>query len=159
MRILLVALLALSITACEVQDEQKQDDPNNSTLVNETNYDVCGISPAPHTIEGAWMMKQAQGAFKFTTTYVIANGSIQLINECNMNGSKLKATAMAPAAYDSTTVQPLRPAYDEQKIENPNFKMTCEASLTTQRLNYFFDGNCLVLMQPGTNNRITLVPQ
>lgn len=163
MRILLLAmmgLLTLSLTACETPEAEPTDSVNGKTeLVNETDYSVCHISPAPHTIEGNWYMKQTQGAFRFVSTFQIRNGTVQMTNDCIMNGVTLRAQVMAPAYYDTTTFQPARDAHDERKIENVNFKMSCEANISAVKMNYGFEGNCLVFYQPGKSERMVLAPR
>ncbi len=155
----MVGLLSLSITACEQPEEKKPAVNPNNALVNETDYSACHVSPAPRTIEGTWYMTQSQGPFKFISTFQIANGAVQLTNDCIMNGMTLRAQVAAPAAYDMATFQPMRPAYDVKNIENSNFKMSCEASLNTTKMNYTFDGNCLIFFQPGRTDRMVLVPR
>ncbi|MDG0815120.1 hypothetical protein [Bdellovibrio svalbardensis] len=155
----LVGLLTLSITACEKPEETKSKVNPDNELVNETDYSVCHISPAPHSIEGTWYMTQSQGPFRFVTTFQIANGAVQLTNDCVMNDMTLRAQVSAPASYDHMTFQPMNAAYDVQNIENPTFKMSCEARLSTTKMNYTFDGNCLVFYQQGKSDRLTLAPR
>lgn len=157
---LLVGLLALSIISCENPETQKpQADDNNNQLVNETDYSVCHNSPAPHSIEGTWYMRQAQGPIHFVSTFQFANNAVRLTNDCAMNGMTLRAQVTVPALYDGMLFQPLKPAYDVKNIENANFKMSCEASISTTKINYSFDGNCLVFAQTENADRMVLVPQ
>ena len=171
MKLLIAALsvlVVLSVTACENQDNQ---DPNNNNVasdnnngngnnpVNQTDYSVCGVTTAPHTIEGRWQMVQAQGSFRLTTSMYIQNGTVQLVNDCDLSGNTLRATVAAPAVYDYNSFQVSHPVSDTQKIDRPNFQMSCNASLNTTKLYYTFQGNCLVLYKDNTNNnRSVFVP-
>lgn len=162
MRFLLIALMALSIAACETPQDTAQNQPvnPNDQMVNETDYSVCNVNPAPHTIEGTWYIEQSQGSLRFITTYQIANGQYRLTNDCMMGNITLRATAVTGAIYDGFTFQPTREVRNEQKIENPNFKMTCEAAITTQKISYGFRGNCLVFNR-GSNDggQLVLAPR
>lgn len=160
----LSALVALSLTACENQDDQGQNNNGNNASgnnepINQTDYSVCGVTTAPHTIEGRWQLIQTQGTFRLTTSLYIQNGTIQLVNDCNLSGNTLRATVASTAVYDYSTFQVTRAVSDVQKIDRPNFTMSCHADLNTLQMNYSFQGNCLVFSQANSNSKpVVYVP-
>ncbi|HWU42299.1 MAG TPA: hypothetical protein VN132_02635 [Bdellovibrio sp.] len=159
MKYLFAILFAFSLAACDTQQDQDPKNDPNGPMVNETDYTVCHTDPAPHTIEGTWYMAQSQGSFHFITTYQIGSGYFRLINDCNLNGVNLRAQAQTTAAYDAQTFQPLKAAYDSQKVDNPNFHAICEASIAAVKASYTWEGNCLVFYQPGQQERTVLAPR
>lgn len=155
----LISAMALTLTACDSSDSKDNKATQNpDQAVNETDYSVCGVTTAPHTIEGRWQIIRSQGDFRLTTTMIIQNSNIQVFNDCELLGTKLRARASAPAYYDNATFQVLQPASDSQRIDHDNFHMSCDVSLEAKKINYSFDGNCLVFTQSGQSERMVLAP-
>ena len=163
MRIILAAVLVLGLTACAENSGKgpglKAGSGNNQEKTeNVTDYGACG-NYSPRNIEGSWQMQQRAGEINFTMVMDIYRGYLNLSNECELHGRRLTARVSSPVYYDSSTLEVYSDGYDQQKVDEPGFKFTCDVSMTKSRMRYQFRGRCLELSQDGSSQKVILVPR
>ena len=157
--ILAMTAMAFALTACNVQEEDKKDDKDGNTMVNQTDYSACQPgSGSPSTPVGLWRMVQAQGAFTFVKTYNVGTSYLQLTHECNFSGTKTSATVGVGTSVNYGQITIMNDVHNEKAVPQDGYTLTCRSELSAGTLRYYFQGGCLVLTDDNGKNGIMLAP-
>ncbi len=173
MKLLTALLLMFTLAACSHSDDDKKPgasnpkgeinddstvDPNGKeVLQNVTDYSVCDAGNAT-SVQGDWKIDQASEHFFLSATFRIQNGSVTLTNVCSTLNHSLTARVTSSARISSSSIEVLEAKNDNEKISGHDFNLACDAALQPMRMNYSFQGSCLVLSQPGSAETMTLIP-
>ena len=150
----LMGLLTVALTACEVQEEEK--DPKG--VKNVTDYSMCKGSGIGRSIENTWEIYQKQGEFDFKTTYDIRRTFLYVTNECKMNGITLRATVNVGSTYDQSNLSVLQSANNKQESTANGLGVSCEVNVKAAAMAYAFQGPCLVLTN-SDGKQMLLIPR
>ncbi len=159
-KFILIMALLLGLGACS--DSSKKNETNgrddlNNELTNVTDYSDCGEVSNQTTPEGTWVLSQEQGGIRFDLLMTIELTGVSVTNICRASGRELSATAYSTSSYTTSTFSVYNESSEQQKIEEPDFKLDCSVSLSRETVNYSFKGRCLVLSKPGEES-VTLAP-
>lgn len=160
MKKIILALFSVSLlSACGSSSDNKDKNQRSDTPeVVETDYSVCDRGARPASLEGQWKRESHFDRMKTSTVVEIKNNSIQVSNTCSMEGRSLNVKASTAIAYDSSKIELLGSATDSDEIHQNDFNLSCSVNLEPVKVNYKFQGQCLVLSFPNDSKDLAFVP-
>lgn len=152
MKLFIAAILAsLSLMACSSNDHSNGSGgtggggtADTKDLRPVTTRAECYGSRVAQTLEGDWQSEFEGGGITMHMRFSFDGNNLTLTNICEIQGKQASAYVTVPYLDSGSTFQSLANAHDEESSDGVN----CNVSISSQKIQYRFDGGCLVFTDP-----------